>query len=104
MGTRIPSSKEMLTSATLVCRVPQAVPHQAARPSHPHCKSCLGDWLLVLGHRTSHLWPSSRHRGASAEMVAGGREKIMLMGRQPLVAGVGYSGEVWEGWWKCFPE
>lgn len=49
MGTRIPSSKEMLTSATLVCRVPQAVPHQAARPSHPHCKSCLGDWLLVLG-------------------------------------------------------
>lgn len=37
-------------------------------------------------------------------MVAGGREKIMLTGRQPLVAGVGYSGEVWEGWWKCFPE
>lgn len=28
-------------------------------------------------------------------MVAGGREKTTLMERQPLVAGVGYGGEVW---------
>lgn len=82
--------------------------HRAARYSHLHCQSHLGDQTLVLGRRrTSHLLPGSQQVKASAERVAERRAHLEAMPATgmgaPRCGGRLQQGGM-GGWWKRFLE